>query len=81
MQRMVDEAQELSFNVYLDAGALETATFENRESIFDAHKRMSAALGTRAKSVAAQVYNGHHDYACWRATLADGIVALAAKWM
>lgn len=80
IERIISARASLPLHAYLDAGEFETAPYEGRASIATAHARMQPMLRERARSLVSRTFCGYHDYACWRTTLSDGILALTAHW-
>lgn len=65
---------------YLEAGLMERGlTPEHGPSILVANRHLRTILGSKGYELEYAEYNGGHDYVCWRGSLADGLIALAAR--
>jgi enterochelin esterase family protein len=58
--------------VWMEAGDFEAAT------ILGSNRHVRDVLRAKGYSVSYREYHGGHDYACWRDSLADGLIALLA---
>jgi enterochelin esterase-like enzyme len=65
-------APRLPLRFYLDAGLHEWI-------ILPAVRHLRNVLEARGYEVCYSEYNGGHDLACWRGSLADGLIALAGE--
>ncbi|XOV89246.1 MAG: alpha/beta hydrolase [Pseudomonadota bacterium] len=71
--REYEKSPRLAVNFYLDVG-----TYEHPEFMVTTNRRMRDLLTAKGYRVVYQEFEGGHDHACWRGTLADGLFALAA---
>jgi enterochelin esterase-like enzyme len=69
-------ADRLPRRVYLDAGVLETVTYERRAALLHANRHLRDVLVARRCDVTFREFPGGHDYLWWRETVADGLIAL-----
>lgn len=69
----------LPIEFYLDVGHLETEESGNRMSMVKVNALFSDLLKKKGYRVTHEIFQGGHDYACWRKTLAKGLIALAGK--
>lgn len=66
--------------VYLDAGRLENRISEDGIiSLLQSNRSMRDMLIAKGYDVTYQEFVGGHDYAWWRGTLADGLIALLER--
>ena len=76
MERL-SRAPRRSTRYYLDAGTHETVVPPGGVgSLLGGVRHMRDVLVARGYPVTYAEFAGGHDYACWRGTLADGIIAL-----
>lgn len=75
---MVDRVAEGDASVrwYLDIGLLEDKPFHLPEAPLTTNRRMRDALEAKGCAFTYAEYNGGHDYASWRGSVADGLIAL-----
>jgi enterochelin esterase family protein len=65
---------------YLDVGLLETwPSPQGGPNWLIANRHMRTVLQAKGYDVTYAEFNGGHDYACWRGTLVDGLVALLCE--
>jgi len=80
LARQYMSAATLPLRFYLEAGLFETASvspYVPRESdLLLANRRMHEVLVEKGYEVRYSEFDGGHDYACWRGSLADGLIAL-----
>ena len=80
LARQYMSAATLPLRFYLEAGLFETALVNPdvpRESdLLLANRRMHEVLVEKGYEVRYSEFDGGHDYACWRGSLADGLIAL-----
>jgi enterochelin esterase family protein len=69
-------SETLPVRFYLDVGNLETKGPPGSPSQVIVNRHMRDVLQAKGYHVAYAEYSGGHDYACWRGTLADGLIAL-----
>jgi enterochelin esterase family protein len=70
------ERERLPVRFYLDVGTLETSGPPGGPSQVIVNRHMRNVLRARGYEVHYTEFAGGHDYACWRGTLADGLIAL-----
>jgi enterochelin esterase family protein len=71
------EHERLPLRFYMDVGQLERAPRPGRDiDMVDSNRRMRDALLAKGYPVTYAEFPGGHDYASWRGTLADGLIAL-----
>jgi enterochelin esterase-like enzyme len=66
----------LPIDFYLECGWRELGNQQGKNDFLDSNRRMRAALQAKGYTVHYSEYNGGHDWACWRGSLADGLMAL-----
>lgn len=70
----------LSLRFYLDAGTHERVVFGGwTASLLGSVRHMRDVLVAKGYPVAYTEFEGGHDYACWRSTLADGLIHLVGR--
>jgi enterochelin esterase family protein len=72
LTRQFASSPKVDVRFYLEAGLRETLLVDNRH-----FRDVLTAKGYQI--VAYSEYNGGHDYACWRGSLADGLIALLGE--
>lgn len=71
----------LDLRFYMDVGRLEVPAHpEVDPDMVATNRRFRDTLLAKGYPVIYQEFAGGHDYACWRGTLADGLLALTAGW-
>ena len=72
--------RKLPLRFYLEAGTHETTVVGKMSvSLLGSVRHMRDVLEAKGYPVAYAEFEGGHDYACWRATFADGIVHLLGR--
>ena len=61
----------MPIDFYLDVGR-----YESEDLMRKSNRRLRTVLESKGYSITYQEFAGGHDYACWRGTMADGIIAL-----
>ncbi|MEV4263119.1 enterochelin esterase [Kribbella sp. NPDC049584] len=80
LTRQYAEAELQPVRLYLEAGLMERGlTPDHGPSILVANRHLRTILRIKGYDLEYAEYNGGHDYACWRGSLADALVALAAR--
>jgi enterochelin esterase family protein len=69
-------AERLPVRFYLDVGRLEARGQASSPNMLIANRHMRDVLLAKGYLVHYAEFSGGHDYACWRGTLADGLIAL-----
>lgn len=70
----------LPLRFYLEAGTHETMVVGGGPvSLLGSVRHMRDVLVAKGYPVTYAEFEGGHDYACWRATLADGLIHLAGR--
>jgi enterochelin esterase family protein len=78
LTRQLVAAERLPVRFYVNVGILETDAPAGMPSQVTANRHLRDVLLARGHQVHYAEYAGQHDYACWRGTLADGLIALFA---
>ncbi len=69
-----------SVRFHLDAGSLETVVVPGMAvSLLGGVRHFRDVLAAKGYPVSYTEFAGGHDYACWRGTLADGLIALLGR--
>jgi enterochelin esterase family protein len=76
LARQFVAADRLPLRFYLDVGNLENSGPPGAPSQVVVNRHMRNVLLARGYPVHYAEFAGGHDYACWRGTLADGLIAL-----
>ena len=74
-------AEKLPLRFYVEVGLLESALITQPERPKESdqllgNRRMRDVLAEKGYEVHYSEFNGGHDYACWRGSFADGLIAL-----
>jgi len=69
----------LPIRFYLDAGSLELDKTGEGGSILVPNRHLRDVLRAKGYEVFYQEFQGAHDYASWRGTIADGLILLGGK--
>lgn len=78
LARQFVTAERLPVRFYLDVGNLETKGPPGAPTQVTVNRHMRNVLQAKDYQVHYAEFSGGHDYACWRGTLADGLIALFA---
>jgi enterochelin esterase family protein len=77
LTRQFAESERQPLRLYLEAGLLERgSTPGHGPSILIANRHLRTILRTKGYELEYAEYNGGHDYACWRGSLADALIAI-----
>ncbi|WP_410789803.1 enterochelin esterase [Kribbella sp. C-35] len=77
LTRQYAESERQPVRFYVEAGLQERGqTPDHGPSILVANRHLRTILRSKGYEVEYAEYNGGHDYACWRGSLADGLIAL-----
>lgn len=76
LTRQFVSAERLPVRFYLDVGVLETRAGMGAPTMVLSNRHLRDVLLARGYQVHYAEFAGGHDYACWRGTLADGLIAL-----
>jgi enterochelin esterase family protein len=69
-----------SLRFYLDGGTHETVLADNMPvSLLGSVRHMRDVLVAKGYPVTYVEFEGGHDYACWKGTLADGLIHLLGR--
>lgn len=80
LNRQYAESERQPVRFYIEAGLLERGqTPEHGPSILVTNRHLRTILRSKGYEVEYAEYNGGHDYACWRGSLADALITLAAR--
>lgn len=74
--RQYESAPKLPVQFYLDVGDQETDESAERMSMVKVNRLFSDLLTRKGYDVSYEVFQGGHDYDCWRKTFATGLIAL-----
>jgi enterochelin esterase-like enzyme len=78
LNRQYAESERQPVRFYIEAGLLERGqTPEYGPSILVANRHLRTILRSKGYDLEYAEYNGGHDYACWRGSLADALITLA----
>jgi enterochelin esterase family protein len=75
LARQVATSEKRPVRLYLDVGTMESGV-PGGPSQVDVNRHMRNVLQAKGYQVHYREFAGGHDYACWRGTLADGLIAL-----
>lgn len=76
LTRQFVTGERLPVRFYLDVGLLEKRGNMDAPTMLIANRHMRDVLLAKGYRVHYAEFSGGHDYACWRGTLADGLIAL-----
>lgn len=76
LARQFVRSETLPVRFYLDVGILETKGASESPTQVIVNRHMRDVLRAKGYQVHYAEFAGGHDYACWRGTLADGLIAL-----
>ncbi|MBF6600313.1 MAG: DUF3327 domain-containing protein [Dehalococcoidia bacterium] len=76
LTHQLDASERLPLRVYADVGALEVPDRSEHPDMLAANRRLRDVLAVKGYDVRYQEFAGGHDYACWRGTVADGLMWL-----
>jgi enterochelin esterase family protein len=77
LTRQYAESERRPVRFYVEAGLQERGqTPDHGPSILAANRHLRTILRSKGYDVEYKEFNGGHDYACWRGSLADGLIAL-----
>ncbi|MER7244272.1 enterochelin esterase [Kribbella sp. NPDC000426] len=80
LTRQYAEAERQPVRFYLEAGLMERGTTPNHgPSILVTNRHLRTILRSKGYDLHYTEYNGGHDYACWRGSLADALITLATR--
>ncbi|WP_170989574.1 enterochelin esterase [Kribbella jiaozuonensis] len=80
LTRQYAESERQPVRFYLEAGLMERGqTPDYGPSILVANRHLRTILRIKGYDLEYAEYNGGHDYACWRGSLADALIKLAAR--
>jgi enterochelin esterase family protein len=74
--RQLAARDRLPIRFYLDAGRLETASAGGQRSMLELTRHLVQVLDAKGYDVQAAEPDGGHEHLSWRATFADGVLAL-----
>jgi enterochelin esterase-like enzyme len=77
--RQYETAPKLPIKFYLDVGNQETEESAERMSMVKVNRLFSDLLKRKGYDVSFEVFQGGHDYDCWRKTFATGLITLMRK--
>ncbi|MFX1349794.1 MAG: alpha/beta hydrolase [Promethearchaeota archaeon] len=70
------QTEKLPLKFYLDVGILEE---HDPNQLFISNRHFNEILGTKGYPVFYKEFLGGHDFICWRASIADGLIYLIGK--